>query len=139
MISTLPKCCGLCLEWLQRYKGCMCRLLSLSLSLSFAINLIAVDWPSFRGIYASGVADGMNLPDKWDCAKGEGVLFKVKVPGLAHSSPIIVGNRIFLTTAVSSIADPTFKPGLYGAGTAAADRIEQVVSHEWGGEQRCTL
>jgi len=105
----------------------MCRLLSLFLLLSASINLIAGDWPSFRGKHASGVADGMKLPDKWDCAKGEGVLFKVKVPGLAHSSPIIVGNRLFLTTAVSSIADPTFKPGLYGAGTAAADRSV----HEW--------
>ncbi|SVD36661.1 uncharacterized protein METZ01_LOCUS389515, partial [marine metagenome] len=61
------------------------------LLLSVSINLIAGDWPSFRGKHASGVADGMKLPDKWDCAKGEGVLFKVKVPGLAHSSPIIVG------------------------------------------------
>ncbi|MBT5322588.1 MAG: PQQ-binding-like beta-propeller repeat protein, partial [Verrucomicrobiales bacterium] len=40
---------------------------------------------------------------------------------------VIAGEQLFLTTAVSSIADPTFKPGLYGAGTAAADRSV----HEW--------
>jgi outer membrane protein assembly factor BamB len=92
-----------------------------------ASSLGAADWPSFRGPDASGVADGMKLPAKWDAEKGEGILFKVKVPGLAHSSPVIAGQRLFLTTAVSSIADPTFKPGLYGAGTAAADRSV----HEW--------
>jgi len=92
-----------------------------------AAYLNAADWSSFRGPNASGVVDGMKLPAKWDAAKGEGVLFKVKIPGLAHSSPVIAGEQLFLTTAVSSIADPTFKPGLYGAGTAAADRSV----HEW--------
>ena len=33
-----------------------------------------VDWPSFRGPVASGVADGFAAPEKWDAAKGEGVL-----------------------------------------------------------------
>ncbi|MBT6449247.1 MAG: serine/threonine protein kinase, partial [Verrucomicrobiales bacterium] len=62
--------------------------------------LNAADWSSFRGPNASGVVDGMKLPAKWDAAKGEGVLFKVKIPGLAHSSPVIVGEQLFLTTAV---------------------------------------
>ena len=55
----------------------------------------AADWSSFRGPNASGVADGMKLPAKWDAAKGEGVLFKVKISGLAHSSPVIAGERLF--------------------------------------------
>ena len=88
---------------------------------------IAENWPSFRGPHAHGVSDGQNLPVKWNASKDEGILFKVKVPGLAHSSPIVSDNRLFLTTAVSSITDPTFKPGLYGAGTAAAERAV----HEW--------
>ncbi|MBR90888.1 MAG: hypothetical protein CMO66_06430 [Verrucomicrobiales bacterium] len=95
--------------------------------LVLATSLYATDWPSFRGPQASGVADGQQLPSEWDAATGKGVLFQVAIPGLAHSSPIISGDRLFLTTAVSSIADPTFKPGLYGAGTAAADRSV----HEW--------
>ena len=41
--------------------------------------LNAADWPSFRGPNASGVVDGMKLPAKWDAAKGEGILFKVKI------------------------------------------------------------
>ena len=92
-----------------------------------AAGLHANDWPSFRGPQASGVADGQKFPTQWDVPKGQGVLFTVAVPGLAHSSPIIAGDRLFLTTAVSSVADPTFKPGLYGAGTAASDRSV----HEW--------
>src|SRR4051794_27527728 len=66
-------------------------------------------WPSFRGRGASGVAEGMDLPDKWDAETGEGLRFKVEIPGLAHSSPIIWGDRLFVTTALSSAADASFK------------------------------
>lgn len=85
------------------------------------------NWPSFRGPHASGVMDGANLPDKWDAATGEGIRFKIELPGLAHSSPVIWGDRLFLTTAVSSQPDATFKPGLYGSGEASEDRSV----HEW--------
>ena len=85
------------------------------------------NWPSFRGPHASGVMDGMNLPDKWDVATGVGIRFKVAIPGLAHSSPVIWGDNLFLTTAVSSQADASFKPGLYGSGEASEDRSV----HEW--------
>ena len=85
------------------------------------------NWPSFRGPNASGVLEGMNLPDKWDAATGEGIRFKVEIPGLAHSSPVIWGDRLFLTTAVSSQPGATFKPGLYGSGEASEDRSV----HEW--------
>ena len=57
-------------------------------------------WPQFRGPGASGVADGQNLPEHWDGDKGENVRWKKRIPGLAHSSPIIWGNKLFLTTAV---------------------------------------
>ena len=84
-------------------------------------------WPSFRGTLASGVAEGMNLPDMWDGEQGINIRWRVAVPGLAHSSPIVWGNRIFVTTAISSKADATFKPGLYGEGTASEDRSR----HTW--------
>lgn len=82
----------------------------------------AQDWPSFRGPGASGVADGQGLPEKWDAGSGEGIRFKVAIPGLAHSSPIVWGDRLFLTTAVSSQGKASFKPGLYGDGDASKDR-----------------
>jgi outer membrane protein assembly factor BamB len=49
----------------------------------------------------------------------------VEIPGLAHSSPVVWGDRVFVTTAVSSRPDATFKPGLYGEGTASEDRTPQ--------------
>ena len=79
-------------------------------------------WPSFRGPQASGVADGQALPDRWDVKSGDGILWRTPIPGLAHSSPIVWGDRVFVTTAISRDASATFKPGLYGDGDAAADR-----------------
>jgi outer membrane protein assembly factor BamB len=79
-------------------------------------------WPSFRGVLATGVADGQNLPDRWDVATGENILWRVQVPGLAHSSPVVWGDRLFLATAISSDPKAGFRKGLYGDGDASADR-----------------
>ena len=84
-------------------------------------------WPSFRGPQASGVADGQRLPDTWDGATRRNILWRTPIPGLAHSSPIVSGDTVFVTTAISSRKDATFKPGLYGDGDASDDRS----SHKW--------
>ena len=84
-------------------------------------------WPSFRGPHASGVADGQHLPDRWDGKTGENILWRVPIPGLAHSSPVVWGDRVFVTSAISSKPDATFKPGLYGDGTSSEDRSR----HRW--------
>src|SRR4030095_333664 len=81
--------------------------------------------PSFRGLEASGVADGQNLPDTWNVQTGSNVLWRTSIPGLSHSSPIVWGNRLFVTTAVSSNPNATFRPGLYGDGDASEDRSRQ--------------
>jgi outer membrane protein assembly factor BamB len=82
-------------------------------------------WPSFRGPQASGVAEGQNLPDRWDGKTGENILWRTPIPGLAHSSPVVWGNKIFVTTAVSTDPKATFRPGLYGDGDASKDRSRQ--------------
>jgi len=92
-----------------------------------AVAVGANEWPMFRGPEANGIADKQNLPDSWDPAKGENIRWKTAIPGLAHSSPIIWGNRIFVTTAMSQRAGATFKPGLYGAGDASPD----LSVHQW--------
>ena len=84
-------------------------------------------WPSFRGNHASGVADGQNLPESWDAEKGTNIKWKTRIPGLSHSSPVIWGDRVFVTTAISSRSDATFRKGLYGDGDASEDRS----SHQW--------
>jgi outer membrane protein assembly factor BamB len=83
------------------------------------------DWPSFRGREASGASDKQNLPDTWSPATGENILWRTPIPGLAHSSPIVWADTIFVTSAISSRAGATFKPGLYGDGDASDDRSAQ--------------
>lgn len=82
-------------------------------------------WPSFRGPIASGVADGQRIPDRWDPKTGENIRWRTSIPGLGHSSPIVWGQRVFVTSAVSSRGKATFKPGLYGDGDASDDRSSQ--------------
>ncbi len=84
-------------------------------------------WPSFRGPHASGVADGQNLPDEWNAKTGQNILWRTPIPGLAHSSPIVWANWIFVTTAVSTDPKASFRPGLYGDGDASKDRSH----HRW--------
>lgn len=82
-------------------------------------------WPSFRGRLALGAADGQHLPDTWNMTSGEHILWKTPIPGLAHSSPIVWGDTVFVTTAVSSRGNATFKPGQYGDPDPADDRSRQ--------------
>jgi outer membrane protein assembly factor BamB/protein tyrosine phosphatase (PTP) superfamily phosphohydrolase (DUF442 family) len=85
------------------------------------------NWPSFRGPHASGIADGQNLPDEWNGKTGQNILWRTPIPGLAHSSPIVWGNRVFVTSAISGDPKASFRPGLYGDGDASKDRTR----HRW--------
>ncbi|MDQ3441441.1 MAG: PQQ-binding-like beta-propeller repeat protein, partial [Planctomycetota bacterium] len=84
-------------------------------------------WPSFRGPLASGAIDGQNLPDAWSGKTGANVLWQTAVPGLGHSSPVVWGDRVYVTSAITSRGNASFKPGLYGDGDASDDRS----SHKW--------
>ena len=89
--------------------------------------LSAQNWPSFRGPGASGVADGAPTAVNWSAATGENVLWKTPVPGVAVSSPIVWGDRVFVSTAVSSDASAGIRTGLYGDVEPAKD----VSPHVW--------
>ena len=91
-----------------------------------SITINAQNWPSFRGPNASGVADGTNPPINWDIEKSQNVLWKTNIPGLSHSSPIVWCNQIFVITAVSSEAKPTFKAKDRGIDLATDD-----ARHTW--------
>ena len=82
------------------------------------------NWPGFRGPSASGVADGHALPVEWDVASGSNVKWKTPIPGLAHSSPVIWGERIFITSAVSADPDPFLRVGLYGESPDHPENVE---------------
>ena len=60
----------------------------------------AQDWPSFRGAGAAGVAEAGDPPVSWDVGGGRNVAWAAPIPGLGHSSPIVWGDRVFLTSAV---------------------------------------
>lgn len=101
------------------------------LGLAFACALpsaaLAQNWPSFRGANASGVADGQDPPATWDAGTGKNLAWKTPIPGLGHSSPVVWGRRLFLTTAVSSDPHAIFKPGLDGS----VDYRTDVSPQEW--------
>jgi outer membrane protein assembly factor BamB len=52
--------------------------------------------------------------EKWDVAAGTNIKWKTPIPGLAHSSPVIWGDKIFITTADTPGATQALKTGLYG-------------------------
>ena len=57
-------------------------------------------WARWRGPSGQGVVTGTGYPDSWSAT--ENVKWKVPVPGSGNSSPIVWGDRIFLTTAYDS-------------------------------------
>ena len=75
---------------------------------------IGGDWPSFRGPQASGIATGATPPTTWNAETGENIRWKTAIPGLGHSSPIVSGDLVFLTGAVSENSTPYLRVGLYG-------------------------
>jgi outer membrane protein assembly factor BamB len=60
-----------------------------------AATLVAADWPRFRGPNGTGVSDAA-LPVRW---KQDDILWKVPIPGVGHSSPVIGSGRIYLQSA----------------------------------------
>jgi outer membrane protein assembly factor BamB len=87
----------------------------------------AANWPSFRGPAASGIGEGAPAPLTWDVPANKNVKWRVAVPGLAHSSPVVWGNQICLGTAVSNTASADLKVGLYGNIESANDQSP----HRW--------
>ncbi len=83
-----------------------------------------VHWPQFRGPAASGIAEGCATATTWDVTTGKNVTWKTPIAGLSHSSPIIWGDKLFVTTAVSSDPNPFLKVGLYGESPKHEEKVE---------------
>jgi outer membrane protein assembly factor BamB len=62
------------------------------------------NWPQWRGQNASGVSSETGLPTEWDGSKN--IRWKAAIPGRGHSSPIVWGNKIFLTTSIEGPVVP---------------------------------
>ncbi len=79
----------------------------------------AADWPQFRGPEARGVAgDDPSLPEKWTVT--ENVFWKTGIPGVGWSSPVVSGDRIFLTSVLATDPKEVPKKGLYFGGNRGA-------------------
>jgi len=70
-------------------------LLPFVLALSFCAAGKAADWPQFRGPGVTGVSTEKGLPTKWSAT--DGIAWKTEMPGAGTSSPVFVGDRIFIT------------------------------------------
>jgi outer membrane protein assembly factor BamB len=86
-----------------------------------------IDWPSFRGIGARGVADGSAPPQSWNVPASQHVKWRVPLAGLGHSSPIVWGNLVCTASAISGTPNPELKVGLYGDVTS----VEDATVHRW--------
>ena len=85
------------------------------------------NWPHFRGpTMNAAVADNPDLPETW--SQTENVEWVTDVPGLGWSSPVVWGNRVFLTTVTAMGEFEQPKPGLY----APQGRPEPPpLEHDW--------
>lgn len=83
-------------------------------------------WPQFRGADSRGVAEKARFPHRWSA--DQNVAWKTDLPGRGWSSPVVWGDRVFLTTVVNTGKGEPPKKGLYFGG----DRPEPSKEiHQW--------
>ena len=111
----------------------MHRLILLLAGLLFVVSSIApgwaadaANWPQFRGEGGRGVSDATGLPEKWTAT--ENVAWKTDIPGRGWSSPIVSGDKVFLTSVVNQGETEEPKKGLY-LGGERPDAPQSV--HQW--------
>jgi outer membrane protein assembly factor BamB len=82
---------------------CLARAAALSVLCLFAVAPVAAaqEWARFRGVNGAGVSD-LEIPATWTEADYN---WRVELPGIGHSSPVLWGDKIFLTSAVEESAE----------------------------------
>ena len=115
----------------RRFDLCQMKTVTVFLILCIFLGLSAVyageNWPQFRGTQASGIGNGKNMPVEWDVKNNANVSWKLPIPGLGHSSPVIWEDNVFITTAVGEgNEDPYLRVGLYGE---SPDHPEDYIHH----------
>ena len=95
----------------------MTRVVRLSLACGLIFSMVdsaaaQQNWPRFRGVDAnSAVADDSRLPEVWD--QKTNVKWKTEIPGLGWGSPIVWGDRVFISAVHSDDEYEKPKGGLY--------------------------
>jgi hypothetical protein len=83
------------------------QLLLLTMVLTVAVSSILAqnsNWAQWRGNEGSGISAESNLPTEWSDSKN--IKWKTEITGRGHSSPIVWGNRVFLTTSIEGPVVP---------------------------------
>ncbi|HEU4767799.1 MAG TPA: PQQ-binding-like beta-propeller repeat protein [Pyrinomonadaceae bacterium] len=75
-----------------------------ALALILCASTLVDNWPQWRGPRGQGVSEEKNLPLEWSPTKN--IKWKTPIPGRGHSSPIVWGNRLFLTTSIEGAVIP---------------------------------
>ena len=84
------------------------------------------NWPQFRGPSSSGVSSGADLPEAWSATENVG--WRTEIPGRGWSSPVVWGDKIFVTSAIKEAGEPEpVKKGLYFGGNRPAPKEP----HRW--------
>ena len=91
-----------------------------------SLPVAAADWPQYRGPQADGVSEGIAPPVTWKVETGENVRWQTPIAGLAHSSPIVWRDRVYVATAVKA-GRADLKVGLYGDIAS----VEEEEPHQW--------
>src|SRR5687767_5535847 len=63
-----------------------------------ALTLLGADWPQWRGPTGQGISAESPLPTNWN-AQSANIRWKAQIRGDGNSSPIVSGDRVYLTTA----------------------------------------
>src|SRR5947199_730755 len=71
---------------------------AITMSLGFVGSVWAENWPCWRGPRLDGSSLEKNLPLKW--SETENIAWKTPIPGVGYSSPIVFGDRVFVTTCL---------------------------------------
>ncbi|MCB1094136.1 MAG: PQQ-like beta-propeller repeat protein [Verrucomicrobiae bacterium] len=66
-------------------------------------SLTVADWPQFRGPYGLGTSPDTGIPENW--SETENIAWKIPLPGVGASSPIVIGDKVFLTASEGGADD----------------------------------
>jgi outer membrane protein assembly factor BamB len=92
------------------------------------LALLVTNWPQFRGPDLNPVGSHKGLPDQWSATKG--VEWSIEVPGRGWSSPIVAGEKIFLTTAMTEGKSKQPQIGTEYSNEYFADLVKQGLPAE---------
>ena len=124
-IHPAPTVTSVCRKPVPLHRGLL-RLGLLAAGLCAGLLASAANWPQYRGLGARGLDESQASPTNWNVETGANIRWQTPLPGLAHASPIVLGDRVYIATAVKA-GKAELKVGLYGDITP----LEEKESHQW--------